>query len=130
MKKLLVLTGVALLFLFVLSGPMTASAQNKGAAGEWQAGWDTGIGTMTCIYTFKVDGKILTGKVNAGMSGTEIESKITDGKIEGDKITFTWIWDNGVQMVTTGKVTGDEIKFTRQAGTYGTEEAVATRIKK
>ena len=130
MKKLLVLTGVALLFLFVLSGPMTASAQNKGAAGEWQAEWNTGIGTMTCIYTFKVDGKILTGKVNAGMSGTEIESEITDGKIEGDKITFTWIWDNGVQMVTTGKVTGDEIKFTRQAGTYGTEEAVATRIKK
>jgi len=129
MKKLLILTCVALAFLFTLSGAMTASAQNKGAAGEWQAEWNTGIGTMTCNYTFKVDGKVLTGKVNAEMSGTESESEITDGKIEGDKITFTWTWDNGIQMVTTGKVTGDEINFTRQAGSYGTEEAVATRIK-
>ena len=129
MKKLLVLTGVALLFLFVLSGPMTASAQNKGAAGEWQAAWDTGIGTMTCIYTFKVDGKILTGKVNAEMNGTESESEITDGKIEGDKITFTWVFDNTVKMVTTGNITGAEIELTRKPGRYAAEKAVATRIK-
>ena len=130
MKKMLVLTSVALVFFFTLSGFMTASAQNKNVAGKWQAEWNAGIGIMTCNYTFKVDGNVLTGNVSAEMNGTESESEITDGKIEGDKITFTWIWDNGVQMVTTGKVTGDEIKFTRQAGTYGTEEAVATRIKK
>ena len=128
MKKLLVLTCVALAF-FTLSGFMTASAQNKSVEGEWQAEWNAGIGIMTCNYTFKVDGKILTGKVIAEMNGTDSESEITDGKIEGDKITFAWVFDGTVKMVTTGQVNGDEIKLTRQPGNYATEEAVATRIK-
>ena len=129
MKKMLVLTGVAFLFIFTLSGVMTASAQNKSVAGSWQAEWNAGIGIMTCNYTFKVDGKVLTGKVSAEMNGTESESEITDGKIEGDKITFTWVFDNTVKMVTTGNITGEEIKLTRKPGRYAAEKAVATRIK-
>ena len=129
MKKMLVLTGAAFLFIFTLSGVMTASAQNKSVAGAWQAEWNAGIGIMTCNYTFKVDGKVLTGKVNAEMNGTESESEITDGKIEGDKISFSWVFDETVKMVTTGIVTGDEIKLTRRPGEYATEEAVAMRIK-
>ena len=129
MKKILVLTGVAIAFLFSLSGFMTASAQNKSVAGSWQAEWNAGIGIMTCNYTFKVDGKVLTGKVSAEMNGTESESEITDGKIEGDKITFTWVFDNTVKMVTTGNITGAEIELTRKPGRYAAEKAVATRIK-
>jgi hypothetical protein len=129
MKKMLVLTGAAFLFIFTLSGVMTASAQNKSVAGAWQAEWNAGIGIMTCNYTFKVNGKVLTGKVNAEMNGTESESEITDGKIEGDKISFSWVFDETVKMVTTGIVTGDEIKLTRRPGEYATEEAVAMRIK-
>ncbi len=129
MKIFLVLTSVALAFLFSLSGVMAATAQNKSVAGAWQAEWNAGIGIMTCNYTFKVDGKILTGKVSAEMNGTESESEITDGKIEGDKITFSWVFDNTVKMVTTGNITGEEIKLTRKPGRYAAEEAVAMRIK-
>ena len=130
MKKRVIISAIVITFLLTLSGFTTASAQNNSVAGEWQATYNTPIGAMNCHYTFKVDGNVITGKVIGEMGGTKSESEITDGKIEDDKITFTWVYNNDVQMVSTGKVAGDEIKLSRQAGSYGTEEAVATRIKK
>ncbi len=129
MKKKIILNAIILTLLLILSGFMTASAQNKSVAGEWEAEWNAGIGVMTCHYTFKVDGNVITGKVSAEMNGTESESEITEGKIEGDTIAFAWTFDDTVKMVYTGKVNGDEIKFSRQPGRYATEEAVATRVK-
>ncbi len=133
MKKLMIVWTISFTLVLVLCGITTAGAQNtpdKSIAGEWQATYNTPIGEMNCHYTFKVTGKVLTGSVVAEMSGNKSESEITEGKIEGDKITFVWVYNNDVQMSSTGKLAGDELKLTRQAGTYGTEEAVATRIKK
>ena len=129
MKKQKILNTIILALFILLSGFVTASAQNKGIAGEWEAEWNAGIGIMTCHYTFKVDGNVITGKVSAEMNGTESESEITEGKIEGDTITFAYLFDKTVKMVYTGKVNGDEIKFSRRPGSYATEEAVATRVK-
>ena len=64
-------------------------------------------------FNFKVDGDQLTGTV----SGRRGETNITDGKIEGDDISFSQVMEfNGNQMklMYKGKVAGDEIKFTRQ----------------
>lgn len=132
MKKLVIVGAIALTLLLTLGGFMTADAQNtanKSIAGEWKATFNTPIGAMNCHYTFKVSGNVVTGKVIAEMSGNNSESEITEGKIDGDKITFIWIYNNDVQMSSTGKIAGDELKLTRQAGSYGTEEAVATRIQ-
>jgi hypothetical protein len=131
MKKLMITGSICLALLMVLCGVFTAGAQNapdKSVAGEWQATFNTPIGAMNCHYTFKVKGKVLTGNVVAEMSGNKSESEITEGKIDGDKITFIWVYNNDVQMSSTGKLAGDELKLTRQAGTYGSESAVATRI--
>jgi hypothetical protein len=131
MKKLVITGTIAITLLLTLGGFMTADAQNEanqGFAGEWQATFNTPIGAMNCHYTFKVAGNVVTGKVIAEMGGNNSESEITEGKIDGDKITFVWIYNNDVQMSSTGKLAGDELKLTRQAGSYGTEEAVATRI--
>ena len=131
MKKLMITGSICLAILMVLCGVITAGAQNapdKSVAGEWQATFNTPIGAMNCHYTFKVTGKVLTGSVVAEMSGNKSESEITDGKIDGDKITFVWVYNNDVQMSSTGKLAGNELKLTRQAGTYGSEDAVATRI--
>jgi hypothetical protein len=131
MKKLMIVSTIALTLLLTAGGFITAGAQNapvKSIAGEWQATFNTAIGAMNCHYTFKVTGKVLTGNVVAEMNGNKSESEITEGKIDGDKITFVWVYNNDVQMSSTGKLAGDELKLTRQAGTYGTEEAVATRI--
>jgi hypothetical protein len=131
MKELIIAGTITLMLLLTSIGLMTAGAQNasnNSVAGEWQATWNTPIGAMNCHYTFKVAGNVLTGKVTAEMSGNKSESEITEGKTDKDQITFVWIYNNDVKMVSTGKLTGDEIKLTRQAGSYGTEEAVATRI--
>ena len=131
MKKLMIVSTIALTLLLTAGGFITAGAQNasdKSIAGEWQATFNTAIGAMICHYTFKVTGKVLTGNVVAEMNGNKSESEITEGKIDGDKITFVWVYNNDVQMSSSGKLAGDELKLTRQAGTYGTEDAVATRI--
>ena len=131
MKKFVIAGTITLTLLLVLSGLMTAGAQDeasKSIAGDWQATWNTPIGAMNCHYAFKVAGNVLTGKVTAEMSGNKSESEITEGKIDKDKITFVWIYNNDVRMACTGKITADGISLTRQAGSYGTEEAVATRI--
>jgi hypothetical protein len=131
MKKFIIAGTIAITLLLTLGGFMTAGAQNadnKGFAGEWLATYTTPVGAMNCNYTFKVEGNVVTGKVAVEMSGTKSESEIKDGKIEGDKITFTWIYNNDVPMSCTGILAGDEIKLTRQAGTYGTESAVAKRV--
>jgi hypothetical protein len=131
MKKLIIAGTITLTLLLTLSGLMTAGAQDeasKSIAGDWQATWNTPIGAMNCHYAFKVAGNVLTGKVTAEMSGNKSESEITEGKIDKDKITFVWVYNNDVRMVCTGKITADGISLTRQAGSYGTEEAVATRI--
>jgi hypothetical protein len=130
MKKLMIAGTISFTLLLVLCGITAAGAQDKGIEGEWQAIFNTPIGAMNCRYTFKVKGKVLTGSVVAEMSGNKSESEITEGKIDGDKVTFVWVYNNDVQMSSTGKLAGDELKLTRQAGTYGTEEAVATRIKR
>ena len=128
MKRLMIVRTIMVTLLLVLCGITAAGAQEKNFAGEWQATFNTPIGAMNCHYTFKVTGKVLTGSVVAEMSGNKSESEITEGKIDGDKITFVWVYNNDVQMSSTGRLEGNELKLTRQAGTYGTEEAVATRI--
>ena len=131
MKKLMITGSICLGLLIVLCGVFTAGAQNapdKSVAGEWQATFNTPIGAMNCHYTFKVTGNVLTGNVVAEMSGNKSESEITEGKIDGNKITFIWVYNNDVQMSSTGILEGNELKLTRQAGTYGTESAVATSV--
>lgn len=130
MKTRLVINAIALTFFLTCCGAITAVAENtskSGIDGEWQAAYSTPIGAMNCHYTFKSADNLLTGNVVAEMGGSESESEISEGKIDGDKITFAWTY-NDVNMTTTGKITGDEIQLTRQAGSYGTESAVATRI--
>jgi hypothetical protein len=130
MKRPMDLITMALVVLFTLSGTSKISAQNSSAniSGTWQATWETGIGTMNCTYTFIVTGDVLTGKVITELSGQKEESEITEGKVTGDVVTFTNLYQGNVKMVYTGKISGDEIKFSRDAGGFATEEAVVKRV--
>lgn len=84
-------------------------------SGKWVAqmpGRDGG--TREVIYNLKADGAKLTG-TTTGMGGQEIQ--ITDGKIEGDNVSFkTKVEFNGNEMIMLykGTVSGNEIKFTQQ----------------
>ena len=78
----------------------------------------------------KVDGSKLTGTVGGPMGDTDI----SDGKVDGDTITFSVVREfngNQMKMNYTGKVTGDEIAFkvARDGGEGRTNEFTAKRAQ-
>jgi hypothetical protein len=83
--------------------------------GKWVASVPGRDGnTREVTYNLKADGSTLTG-TTTGMGGQEIQ--ITDGKIDGDNISFkTKVEFNGNEMVMVykGAVAGNEIKLTQQ----------------
>jgi len=66
---------------------------------------------FTLIFHFQQDGSKLTGSVE-GPGGEPLQIK--DGKAEGDKITFTIIFNGGggdMKILHEGTVKGDEISL-------------------
>jgi hypothetical protein len=96
--------------------------------GKWTASFETQIGTQNYTYEFKVDGQTVTGTAKS-MNG---ESKITEGKVSGDDITFVENLDfQGMPLKITykGKINGNEIKFTRDVAGIANEDLVAKRAQ-
>ncbi|HUD22639.1 MAG TPA: hypothetical protein VMQ60_07320 [Acidobacteriaceae bacterium] len=94
--------------------PITAHAATD-VSGTWTgsfAGPDGGAG-FQISFTFKQDGDKLTGSVQ-GAQGDAIA--ITDGKIDGDKISFK-VSFNGATITHEGTISaaGDEIKLTSKS---------------
>ena len=59
----------------------------------------------------KQDGEKLTGTVSGGRGGA---AEITDGKVDGDKVSFTVVrkmQDREFKMQYKGTVSGDEMKL-------------------
>jgi hypothetical protein len=97
-------------------------------AGTWTASFDTQIGVQNYTYVFQVDGGTLTGTAKSQFG----ETKISEGSVKGDEITFVENLDfqgQALRIVYKGKISGDEIKFTRQVGDVASEELVAKRSK-
>ena len=97
-------------------------------SGTWTASFETQIGVQNYTYVFKVDGGKLTGTTKSQFG----ESKITEGSVKGDEITFVETLDfqgQPLRIVYKGKISGDEIKFTRQVGDVASEDLVAKRSK-
>lgn len=86
-----------------VTGKWTYEMQGGGRGGN-------GGGPITQTLTLKVDGDKLTGTI----SGRRGETEITDGKIDGDTITFSVVREfngNKMTMKYTGTISGDTIKF-------------------
>jgi hypothetical protein len=69
--------------------------------------------TREVVFNLKADGSQLTGTVSTPRG----EMQISEGKINGDEISFTQVMDfngNQFKLLYKGKVSGDEIKFTRE----------------
>ena len=112
---------MALLAVVAFAGDLT---------GKWTASVPGRDGqTRDVTYTFKADGNTLTG-TTTGRGGQEIQ--ITDGKIDGDTVSFKVKMEfqgNAVVQNYTGKVTGDEIKFTQTREGGQPREFTAKRAK-
>ena len=97
--------------------------------GVWTAAFDTQVGQQNYTYTFTQKGSELTGSMKSGNG----ESKVENGKVEGDKVTFVENLNyqgTALKIDYTGKINSDnEISFTRQVGEFATEQLTAKRVK-
>src|SRR5688572_5566081 len=98
--------------------------------GRWTATFTTEIGEQQYTYDFVVKGTTLTGKIKGSLTG---DSQVTEGKIDGDKISFVesvTFMEMPLRIVYSGVMTSaDEIKFTRNVADFANEELVAKRVK-
>jgi hypothetical protein len=107
MKTKVLLVGAVVLLVF-------AAAYAADVTGKWVAEQQGRNGPTQTTFDFKVDGTKLTGTM-AGAQGQP--SEITEGKVDGDNISFVVVrkfGENEMKTTWKGKVTGDEIKFTRE----------------
>ena len=101
--------GSVVLFLLLAAAVFAADVNGKWTAQVPGRGGETREAT----FNFKADGTQLTGSVTTPRG----EVPISDGKIDGDDISFAQVMEfngNQVKLLYKGKVSGNEIKFTRQ----------------
>ena len=95
--------------------------------GKWTAQVPGRGGNMREVtFNFKAEGQTLTGTV----SGRQGDIQISDGKINGDDISFTVTQEfggNTVKQTYTGKLVGGEIKMKREGGQGQPVEFVAKK---
>jgi hypothetical protein len=98
--------------------------------GRWTATFETDIGEQSYTFEFVVKGATLEGVAKGSLTG---ETKITDGKIDGDKITFVEnasFMEMPIRISYSGTMTSaDEIQFTRNVADIANEKLVAKRVK-
>ncbi len=121
MKKI-----ILLLALTVLAYPSFAAD----VTGTWKSEFDSQIGRQKYTYTLKQDGEKLTGKANSEVNDQKRETELTEGKIDGDKISFVEMLNfqgNDIRIAYRGTTSNNEMKLTREVGTFAKEEIVAKR---
>jgi hypothetical protein len=96
-----------------LSGLLALTALAADVTGKWVAQVPgRGGQTRDVTFNFKADGTTLTGTV----SGPQGDMDISNGKIDGDQISFNQTMEfngNSMTFLYKGTISGDEIKFTR-----------------
>jgi hypothetical protein len=108
MKRILAVMIVGVLGLMLLATPALA----HDADGKWEGMIDTPMGAIPVGFTFKTDGAALTG-TSLGPDGAGIPIK--NGKVEGNKISFSVDIDFGGMAITlnyVGTAAPDKIAFT------------------
>ena len=123
MKRYVVLTVV------VMAMAWSVALRAADPSGRWAATFMTQVGEQVYTYEFVVKGTSLTGVAKGSLTG---ETKISDGKIDGDTFTFT---ENAnyqgmtISFAYTGKMTNaDTIELTRVIMDIP-EKATAKRAK-
>lgn len=98
----------------VLFALFAFSALAADISGNWKATAEGPNGALERTFTFKQEGTKVTGETTSEFTG---KSTITDGKVEGDSVTFTVaakFGDQDIKLSYKGKIAGSEIKFTSE----------------
>ena len=114
----------------VLALAWSAGVRAADPSGRWSATFMTQVGEQAYTYEFIVKGTTLTGTAKGSLTG---EGKISDGKIDGDTITFvenTTYMGMPLAFNYTGKMTSaDQIELSRTLMDFEAEKATAKRVK-
>ena len=103
----------------LLFGCFTAFAQNA-IDGNWKGIRETPNGKFEVTYTFKVEGKVVTGTWKTEFG----EAKLEEGKIDGKKFSYS-ISFNDTKMASTAElISENEILVKNERG-----EMKLTRVK-
>ena len=108
MKQVLAVMIASAVGLMLLATPALA----HDADGKWEGMVDTPMGAIPVGFTFKTDGAALTG-TSLGPDGAGVPIK--NGKVEGNKISFSVDLDFGGMAITlsyVGTAAPDKIAFT------------------
>ncbi len=103
----------------VLALLLAASLCAADINGKWKGTAEGPNGAIERTFNFKVDGSKLTGETESEMMG---KATISDGKIEGDNISFTInanFQGNEMKLAYKGKIVGDQIKLSVDFGGGG-----------
>ena len=98
-------------WILALMAALAVTAFAADISGNWKATAEGPNGAMERTFVFKVDGNKVTGESTSNMMG---KSTITDGKLEGDTVTFTLngkFGDQEMKLSYSGKINGNEIKL-------------------
>lgn len=93
-----------------------ASLDGKWIAKLERSGGAKGTQTVEFTFDFKTEGSKLTGSVSGGAGRRPVTLTIENGKIEGDRFSFTTVQRSrkgDQKMVWEGTIAGDELKGTR-----------------
>jgi hypothetical protein len=124
MKRCVVLTAVAIVMVWAVA------VRAADPSGRWSATFMSQVGEQAYTYEFVVKGTTLTGTAKGSLTG---ETKIMDGKIDGDSFTFTEnAMYEGMPIVFTYKckmTSADTIELSRNVMDIATETATAKRVK-
>ena len=118
------------LSVIVLAIAWTVALRAADPSGRWAAVFMTQVGEQSYTYEFIVKGTSLTGTAKGSLTG---DGKISDGKIDGDTITFvenTTYMGMPLAFNYTGKMTSaDQIELSRTLMEFEAEKATAKRVK-
>ena len=118
---------LAAIVVFALS---VATVRAADPSGRWSATFMSDVGEQAYTYEFIVKGTTVTGTAKGSLTG---ETKISDGKIDGDTLTFvenaTYMGMPVVFTYTCKMTSADQIELSRNVMDIATEKAVAKRVK-
>lgn len=101
-----------ILILMAVLGLSAAAFGAEQASGTWKATLDTPQGSQENTFVLKEDGGKVTGTISGGMLGSV---QISDGKLDGDKISFSITTDFGT-ITYKGTIKGDDMNLTLTVG--------------
>jgi hypothetical protein len=94
----------------LLAAAFIASAAD--VSGTWKGSMESPMGSMDQTFVLKADGAKLTGTMQGGPGG---DMKIDEGKVDGDKVTFSISMEFG-KITFSGTFTDTDLKLKMSFG--------------